>query len=55
VPEVVDFYGRLGSIGICITDHLADPGDWCECENHTITSAILTPGRKTAPVFSPAN
>ena len=25
VPEVVDFYGRLGFDCICITDHLADP------------------------------
>ncbi len=25
VPEVVDFYGRLGFDAICITDHLADP------------------------------
>jgi processive 1,2-diacylglycerol beta-glucosyltransferase len=26
VPELVDFYGRLGFDCICITDHLADPG-----------------------------
>ena len=25
VPELVDFYGRLGFDCICITDHLADP------------------------------
>jgi processive 1,2-diacylglycerol beta-glucosyltransferase len=25
VPEVVDFYGRLGFDCICVTDHLADP------------------------------
>jgi hypothetical protein len=25
VPEVVDFYGRIGFDCICITDHLADP------------------------------
>ena len=25
VPEVIDFYGRLGFDCICITDHLADP------------------------------
>jgi hypothetical protein len=26
VPELIDFYGRLGFDCICITDHLADPG-----------------------------
>jgi processive 1,2-diacylglycerol beta-glucosyltransferase len=45
VPEVVDFYGRLGFDCICITDHLADPrrliGKLARLSNMTISEDQL--------------
>jgi len=45
VPEVVDFYGRLGFDCICITDHLADPrrliGKLARLTNMTISESQL--------------
>jgi UDP-N-acetylglucosamine:LPS N-acetylglucosamine transferase len=45
VPEVVDFYGRLGFDCICITDHLADPrrviGKLARLSNMTINENQL--------------
>jgi UDP-N-acetylglucosamine:LPS N-acetylglucosamine transferase len=45
VPEVVDFYGRLGFDAICITDHLADPrrliGKLARLANMTINESQL--------------
>jgi UDP-N-acetylglucosamine:LPS N-acetylglucosamine transferase len=45
VPEVVDFYGRLGFDCICITDHLADPrrviGKLARLSNMTISENQL--------------
>jgi UDP-N-acetylglucosamine:LPS N-acetylglucosamine transferase/predicted metal-dependent phosphoesterase TrpH len=45
VPEVVDFYGRLGFDCICITDHLADPrrliGKLARLSNLTISENQL--------------
>ena len=45
VPEVVDFYGRLGFDCICITDHLADPrrliGRLARLSNMTISEDQL--------------
>ena len=46
VPEVVDFYGRLGFDCICITDHLADPrrliGKLARLSNMTVSETQLT-------------
>ena len=45
VPEVVDFYGRLGFDCICITDHLADPrrliGKLARLSNMTVSEDQL--------------
>jgi processive 1,2-diacylglycerol beta-glucosyltransferase len=45
VPEVVDFYGRLGFDCICITDHLADPrrliGKLARLANMTVSEGQL--------------
>jgi UDP-N-acetylglucosamine:LPS N-acetylglucosamine transferase len=45
VPEVVDFYGRLGFDCICITDHLADPrrliGKLARLSNMTVSENQL--------------
>lgn len=45
VPEVVDFYGRLGFDCICITDHLADPrrliGKLAKLSNMTVSEDQL--------------
>ncbi|MDB6109529.1 MAG: UDP-N-acetylglucosamine:LPS N-acetylglucosamine transferase, partial [Pedosphaera sp.] len=45
VPEVVDFYGRLGFDCICITDHLADPrrliGKLARLSNMTVSADQL--------------
>ncbi len=45
VPEVVDFYGRLGFDCICITDHLADPrrliGKLARLTNMTVSESQL--------------
>ena len=45
VPEVVDFYGRLGFDCICITDHLADPrrliGKLARLSNMTVSESQL--------------
>jgi UDP-N-acetylglucosamine:LPS N-acetylglucosamine transferase len=45
VPEVVDFYGRLGFDAICITDHLADPrrliGKLARLSNMTVSESQL--------------
>jgi UDP-N-acetylglucosamine:LPS N-acetylglucosamine transferase len=45
VPEVVDFYGRLGFDCICITDHLADPrrliGKIAKLSNMTVSESQL--------------
>jgi processive 1,2-diacylglycerol beta-glucosyltransferase len=45
VPEVVDFYGRLGFDCICITDHLADPrrliGKLARLANMTVSESQL--------------
>ncbi len=45
VPEVVDFYGRLGFDCICVTDHLADPrrliGKLARLSNMTVSETQL--------------
>jgi len=45
VPEVVDFYGRLGFDCICVTDHLADPrrliGKLARLSNMTVSESQL--------------
>ena len=45
VPDVVDFYGRLGFDCICITDHLADPrrliGKLARLSNMTVSENQL--------------
>ncbi len=45
VPEVVDFYGRLGFDAICVTDHLADPrrliGKLARLTNMTVSESQL--------------
>jgi UDP-N-acetylglucosamine:LPS N-acetylglucosamine transferase len=45
VPEVVDFYGRLGFDCICVTDHLADPrrliGKLARLSNMTVSEDQL--------------